>query len=303
MDDFLRQHRVTNAKESTHLSLIGGKYTIPYRDMDRFFELYVDARNRNQPLYLMERVRYPCYLFVDLDRVSLDQWNHIKETWCDSPGCEISVRDADSDIGVHFIFKNVIVDSADHAIREARKRFDDSFDESVYRSGLRMLGSSKNHKSDRIYRPVRHGDASGEKRRRLTVSDMRAHSLLVFGQSLVLPSCSATKEYLDLSSRRSVANGPAFDFGRIHPAYAHLSVTRIRKQLMDRCWVIDTTERFCTNVGREHKSNHIYMVVHEPTRTMVQRCYCTCADTGCRGFASEPQPVPIQLFYQLKKIG
>lgn len=299
MDDFLRQHRATNTQESTHLSLVGGKYNIPYRDMDHFFDLYVETRNRNQPLFLMERVRYPCYLFVDLDHVSPDQWNFIQETWLDSADCEISVRHADTDIGVHFVFKNVIVRSMDHAIREARKRFDDSFDESVYRSGLRMLGSSKNRNSSRIYRPVRRGDDTNL----LTVSDMRAHSILIFGQSITLPSPpTSNARTLDPSSlQRSAAC--FFDFGRIHPAYACLSVTRIRKQPMDRSWIIQTTERFCTNVNRDHKSNHIYMVVHEPTRTMVQRCYCTCADTGCRGFASEPQPVPLQLFYQLKRIG
>ncbi len=301
MDDFLRQHQATDAKESTHLSLVGGKYAIPYRDMDRFFELYVEA---HEPMFLMERVRYPCYLFVDLDRVSPGQWNHLKETWLDSPECEISVRHADEassndDIGVHFVFKNVIVRSVDHALQEARKRFDNSFDESVYRSGLRMLGSSKNRKSSRIYRPVRRGDET----KALTVSDVRAHSILIFGQSLTLPSSSptTTTRISDPDLHRSM--GFFFDFGRIHPTYACLSVTRIRKQPMDRCWIINTTEHFCTNVNRDHNSNHIYMVVHEPTRTMVQRCYCTCAHTGCRGFASEPKPVPVQLLYQLKRIG
>jgi len=298
MDDFLQQHRVTSTQESTHLSLVGGKYNIPYSDMDRFFELYVKTRNRHQPLFLMERVRYPCYLFVDLDHVSPDQWDCLEETWLDSPECEISVRHADTDIGVHFVFKNVIVRSVDHAIQEARKRFDDAFDESVYRSGLRMLGSSKNRNSSRIYRPIRRGDEP----KALTVSDMRAHSILIFGQSLDLPSTPNAR-----TPTRSAGGltdpSVVFDFGRIHPAYACLSVTRIRNQPMDRCWIIQTNERFCTNVNRDHKSNHIYMVVHEPTRTMVQRCYCTCADTGCRGFASEPQPVPVQLLYHLKRIG
>lgn len=301
MDDFLRQHRATDAKESTHLSLVGGKYAIPYRDIDRFFELYVEA---HEPLFLMERVRYPCYLFVDLDRVSPGQWNHLEETWLDSPECEISVRHADEasssdDIGVHFVFKNVIVRSVEHALQEARKRFDDSFDESVYRSGLRMLGSRKNRNSSRIYRPVRRGYET----KALTVSDVRAHSILIFGQSLTLPSSSPTTTTHTSNPGLHRSTGCFFDFGRIHPAYACLSVTRIRKQPMDRCWVINTTEHFCTNVNRDHKSNHIYVVVHEPTRTMVQRCYCTCAYTGCRGFASEPKPVPIQLLYQLKRIG
>jgi hypothetical protein len=301
MDDFLQQHRATSTQESTHLSLVGGKYNIPYSDMDRFFELYVKTRNRHQPLFLMERVRYPCYLFVDLDRVSPEQWDRLEETWLDSPDCEISVRHDDADMGVHFVFKNVVVRSVEHAIQEARKRFDDAFDESVYRSGLRMLGSSKNHNSSRIYRPIRRGDPLMEKRR-LTVSDMRAHSILIFGQSFDLPSSSPTTTTIsDPGLYRSASC--IFDFGRIHPAYACLPVTRIRKQPMDRCWIIQTNERFCTNVNRDHKSNHIYMVVHEPTRTMVQRCYCTCADTGCRGFASEPQPVPVQVLYHLKRIG
>ncbi|KAH0786293.1 DNA-directed primase/polymerase protein isoform X1 [Histomonas meleagridis] len=55
--------------------------------------------------------------------------------------------------------------------------------------------------------------------------------------------------------------------------------------------------RYCQNIKREHKSNHIYLVCSLQKGTIVQRCL----DPDCRGFQSEPVQVPEHLLESLRK--
>ena len=53
--------------------------------------------------------------------------------------------------------------------------------------------------------------------------------------------------------------------------------------------------RFCRRIGREHKSNHIFLSVRLFTGDVVQRC----TDPDCRGFVSEPVRLPQDMWEQL----
>ena len=55
--------------------------------------------------------------------------------------------------------------------------------------------------------------------------------------------------------------------------------------------------RYCHHIGREHKSNSIYLVAHLSNGTIVQRCF----DPDCRGFQSSPVTIPEQIYKQLKE--
>ena len=46
--------------------------------------------------------------------------------------------------------------------------------------------------------------------------------------------------------------------------------------------------RYCSNIGREHKSNHVKYVVHIPNGTYYQSCY----DPDCANVRPTPQPIP-----------
>jgi hypothetical protein len=260
--------------------------------MDAFFQAYVQ-NDSNKPLYLMERVRYPCYLFVDIDHVSFDELENFKNTWCRHPGCAMSIRDADETknhtFGVHIVFKDVVVNSVSHAIQEARKRFN-HVDESVYKSGLRMVGSRKNKLLMTTYRPEYFNTSS-----RLSVADMYKHSILIMCKSTMLPRKTIVVPKHSLQRSRKYT----LDFGHIHPNYKNMHVSNIHRHSFDRCIIVNTYERFCTNVEREHNNNHIFIVIHERTKTMHQECFCTCNHTGCQGFVSDPKPIPIKLWTQI----
>jgi hypothetical protein len=46
--------------------------------------------------------------------------------------------------------------------------------------------------------------------------------------------------------------------------------------------------RFCRRIGREHRSNHIFIACRLSRGDMVQKC----TDPDCRGFESDPVPIP-----------
>lgn len=293
MDSFLRKHVTSSVSDTTHLSLVGGKYNIPYHEMDTFYKLYVDEMNNDRPLFLVERVRYPCYLFIDLDNVDAV----VQTPLYDKEHVKVSVRGSEgSTFGVHIIFKNVVVDDYDHAVAEAKKRFtEDSLDTSVYRTGLRMLGSRKSRTKSRIYTPF--GSATkGE--HLFTISDMYDHSLLISDKSMRLPAsmCKAGSSDNKLVVNDSERTSFLCDFSRIHPRFNNVRISRVYKKGKMNV-VIQTTEKFCTNIGREHQNNHIYFVISIAHKTMYQECFCTCAHNLCKQFSSDPKPVPIKMLY------
>lgn len=60
-------------------------------------------------------------------------------------------------------------------------------------------------------------------------------------------------------------------------------------------FMIDGT-RFCRHIGREHKSNHIYVSCRLTLGDMVQKC----TDPDCRTFASDPVPIPSGILEKLR---
>jgi hypothetical protein len=54
--------------------------------------------------------------------------------------------------------------------------------------------------------------------------------------------------------------------------------------------------RFCRNVGREHKSNGVYIVCRLTAGVVVQKCF----DPDCRGFESEAVPIPPGMLSRLR---
>ena len=71
-----------------------------------------------------------------------------------------------------------------------------------------------------------------------------------------------------------------------------LKVTHV-KQNPDACYVLSTNSRMCSNIGREHRSNHVYFVVN---RRGVSQC---CFDSDCRCWSSPVKPLDPSVASQL----
>ena len=59
-----------------------------------------------------------------------------------------------------------------------------------------------------------------------------------------------------------------------------------------------TNCRWCENIGRAHKSNHIYWVVDVTNGSYCQRCH----DPECRFFSSQKRPLPTSCQSALTKV-
>ena len=55
--------------------------------------------------------------------------------------------------------------------------------------------------------------------------------------------------------------------------------------------------KYCGNIGRPHKSNHIYLVCKLSSGVVTQRCY----DPDCRGYESSPTEIPDDLLLKLRE--
>jgi P4 family phage/plasmid primase-like protien len=148
----------------THLSLVGGKYNVSKDSFDTFYQEYYTALVKKEKLYLVEKVNKGRFrFFLDLeypkdttdklddtavatiiDCVSnvLNEYEHI-----------VSKRESN----YHVTFYNAIVDekSAMTIINKVKSMLDEPLhvciDTSVYKTGLRMLGSQKRDNSS-VYR-------------------------------------------------------------------------------------------------------------------------------------------------------
>lgn len=56
------------------------------------------------------------------------------------------------------------------------------------------------------------------------------------------------------------------------PNQKHLRIRKIFKYKND--YLIETTSKFCSNIGREHNSNHVWFKISD--KIIVQKCFCRC---------------------------
>lgn len=172
---FLKEHKAENSGEATHFCMnsnYGGKFKILESDHEQFYELYVDALKDGLKMYLTERCvglrKFKFFLDIDFSYDVLppdvnDVMPHILAVVPHSEQYVISIRNG---YKWHFNFPDCYT-TADEAIALSRKiekaldkdpqlvltkvtheklSWNKVIDESVYGTGLRLLGSLKSSK-------------------------------------------------------------------------------------------------------------------------------------------------------------
>lgn len=150
-------------KYQTHLSFTKGKYNVPDNVLEEFHRRYYESIIGGGNVYLIEKI-YNCNfkLFFDLDTKDKDECNIkeliksinkiIMEIFKERDECEITeVIVSKRDVRYHLNYPNIVVDYKIanlicEKLKEENKEFESMLDKSVYRTGLRMLGSKKNTK-------------------------------------------------------------------------------------------------------------------------------------------------------------
>lgn len=155
-------------KYQTHLSFNKGKYNVPDEKRNEFYKKYYEALQKNEELYLIEKVynsEFSFFLDIDAPRdnyklkdmdvsliVNLTN-DVIKEMFEEGKElCNHIVSKREQKY--HVNYPNIVVDSgvAKSLCAEIKKKIGSELgsciDTSVYRTGLRMLGSKKVSKSN-----------------------------------------------------------------------------------------------------------------------------------------------------------
>lgn len=85
---------------------------------------------------------------------------------------------------------------------------------------------------------------------------------------------------------------------------AHTRVKKIYKN--KKKYMIETTSKFCENLGRMHNSNHVWFLISEDF-IIVQKCFCRCETMAgrkcgfCKDFAGRPHKLSTNIINLLKQ--
>jgi P4 family phage/plasmid primase-like protien len=156
----------------THLSFNKGKYNVPDAKFEEFYEKYYEAMQTREDLYIIEKIhkaKFAFFLDIDVPKKSNMRLNDsdvlqivdvTKQVITDMYGVEgvtgavVSKRTLNESVSkYHVNFYNLVVDAniaktiCDEVISKSGNPENKHFiDTSVYKTGLRMLGSKKNEK-------------------------------------------------------------------------------------------------------------------------------------------------------------
>lgn len=300
---YLTRYKCADTSQATHLSLVGGKFNI---QSDFFYALY--AKHHECGAYLVEKVRYPCRWYIDIDKlpydIILNELKRILTTLGESCiVCMPKSSENQEHSGAHVIFTNVVVQSRDEASTLTKNLLSNSqlvSDISVYSSGLRMLGSMKKKNVCRVYYPVFTIDF-GKLNEWPTNKPLDIETLK--RASIFKPSF--TKDHTLTAPTRDTAYHESgfhvdFDFSFIHPEYRHVRVSRIVQNNRNQ-FAVFTRNKYCMNIQREHKNQHIYFLidVKNDAKMIYTRCLCRCAHTMCGTYRSSSNRIPLRLYYKL----
>lgn len=179
---YIAQFAKNTASEQTHLSLNNGKYNVPENEFDNFYKRYYNVISNKddeekESLYLVEKVSNSVFaFFVDLDIPKRSQYNltdedileliaiaqtTINELFVENANLleyVVSKRTTIKGSHYHINFYNLIVNNAiakristDILQKEnLSEKLKNCIDVSVYRTGLRMLGSKKSDRSKNV---------------------------------------------------------------------------------------------------------------------------------------------------------
>lgn len=305
-------------KQQTHLSFNNGKYFVPDEHYTEFYREYYAAMKLKKKLFLIEKVSNSVFaFFMDLDTPKngtqltdalvlniLTNCNTVlKSLFRDECSTEYIVSKRENKYHVNYphIIVNANTALLVHTMlsQQLEQPYSKCIDKTVYRTGLRMLGSQKKDQQDvqeKYYRTydIHTGtftelqDTSFDTFMKTVVRRIATTILTPLspeGQRMLqqptsattsTPTSSQSKLAIEIESllRHLKEQNPALQNFDIH----------IKKVLSKQnragmfCYYIETGERMCPFKGREHQrtTNPVYLELN------MNKVYIRCHDEDCR---------------------
>lgn len=275
------------------VSFIGGKYII--EDIEKFNEMYSNAFNEGMYLYLVERVIYPSKFYIDIDKTEMSE--NIIDIICEKfKENEMIICKCTESNGIHVIFQDLKITSPEEG-KNILKSKGLSFDESVYHTGLRMIGSRKPN-MDRIYLPkyiYKNNMMKKLKSNNINKDTVKKCSINIGITNISYPSNKVRINTVEKNNKNNSI------LRIVNDKYSDSKITKV-KQERDKIY-ITTNSRFCLNKNGEHENTKVYFVIEYGE--IYQKCFCKCRiermNGFCSYFKSKPKSIPIQQLYDFKQ--
>lgn len=347
--DYLNQYTKNVSDSQTHLSLIGGKYNVDDSCYDDFYDRYYIELTKGTKMYLVEKVKDSKFaFFLDLDK------NDIIKELNDDDVLEIihSVlnvlkrvikNDTDPDQSqnkdelfdyiiskrqkkYHINFYNIVIDGktnyAQNIIKlvenEMNEKYIGIIDSSVYRTGLRMLGSLKKNETTyyKLYDICNRCflDLTKEMYKKCIVRRKNNDELTEFNEIISTSATIESKRDLknkiklvniknktledeilrfmkSLNTSNECFNRYKFDILRIYASLNSYGVF---------CYYINISDKYCPFKCREHKRDvsPVYVEIS------IKGVYIKCYDIDClkRKFPEEGVKLPSNMETSFKEL-
>lgn len=283
---YISQFKIDDAKKASHLSLKGGKYKID--DYNEFFKHYL-KNYKNEKLYIVEKVNKENFrLFYDLDSKIINISDDIVETFLINVKTILS-KELDnynfdnkvhkSETRYHIIFKNIIVNNTtalylNSELCKLNEIYKDIIDNSVYNTGLRLIGSYKIDKPSiyRLYDLETH--QYKEIKNIQELKDSSINNLEKLNQTL-------NKQIVKTELKKNeIYNFPFCDKAGIKKVELNTdNIVSIEKQ-GDISFIL-LKERHCPFYNREHKRKQSYLYLIYNTKR--DTCKLSCYNSECKG--------------------
>jgi hypothetical protein len=292
----MKRFSCKKGEEATHLLLDGGKL----HESSDFLQVYIDEIVKGTRLYVVEQKTRVFKFFVDIDFVSdSDELDFIKVTTClyeiVHSGTCILARAKPREVsggtkyGAHIVWPNLnVTKEKAQSIRmkilsEMGSDWEKVIDASVYTgSGLRMLWSFKNEPDSTVYIPW--GTCNDGV---FTEFENKSPSVQFLTMFSIRTSSTETRE--EIPSATSSVDIEAY-IRRVIVGQQDARVLKISKCRNKKDYLITTDSKYCENIKRCHKSNHVWFCM-TTSGVIFQKCH----DDECKQFTGKRYRIPSHL--------
>jgi hypothetical protein len=292
---------------ATHLLLDGGALSVKNNETNDFYEAYVKDLYKGESLYVVEKKTNHFRFFVDLDytpddedelldfeKVVLEISKIVKLGPCFVAKAKPRKNNGKTKYGVHLVWPESVVDKkVANSIRmkllnELGSDWERIIDASVYSgSGLRMIWSLKNENGSTPYVPWGKVSDCGFKFEKFEQVFPSVEHLKLFSIRISDDDISQTPTKIENENTEDLEK-----FIRENlPGQNNAKIVRISKCKNKKDYWVSTNSRYCQNVKREHKSNHVWFILKPYACTISQRCQ----DDECKNWEGRLYRFPSRL--------
>lgn len=294
-----RINRWLSKKSTTHLLLDGGTLSAK----EGFHEDYVFDVTNGERLCVVEKKTSLFRFFIDVDYVGEQELDLEKLAVeiskvvnlgpCVLAKASPRKTEKGTKYGMHMVWPESVVNK--QRANSLRVKILDEFgheewekiiDASVYSgSGLRMLWSYKKEQDSTPYVPW--GKIEDHTFHEFRNKEPSVHFLDLFSIRV-----SDHRACDDVSSATQKNSEELENFIRRNlPGQERMKITRIGKCKNKKDYWIGTDSRYCENVKRDHKSNHVWFALNPKALTICQRC----EDESCKEWKGRLYRIPSRL--------